>query len=333
MLARLEPELPLGEEWSYEPKWDGFRCLLFRDGDTVDLRSRNDRPLARYFPEVVSAARSAPQGRFVLDGELLVHVDGRADFPALLARLHPAESRANVLAERTPATYVAFDLLAAGDDVLLGEPLHARRTALGDVGAVAGSRMQLTPCTHDPAVARDWLDAARGSGIDGVVAKRAASPYEPGRRAMVKIKRRRTVDCVVAGLRLHRSADELGSLLLGLYDDAGALHHVGVVTGFPRPQRAPLLDRLRPLVTALEGHPWQQGFGLEGGALGRLKGTAGRWTPDLPRDWVPLRPQLVCEVGYDAAEGTRFRHPARLLRWRPDRDARTCLLGQLAAGR
>ncbi|MDP9417263.1 MAG: ATP-dependent DNA ligase, partial [Actinomycetota bacterium] len=230
----------------------------------------------------------------------------------------------------TPASYVAFDLLAHDETVLLAEPLSSRRPALAEVAGVAGGHtLAMTPSTEDHDIAARWLDAVKGTGVDGVVAKRWDAPYSPGRRAMVKIKRERTVDCVVAGLRLFRSPDELGSLLLGLYDEAGALHHVGVVASFPRADRAPLLDRLRPLVTTLERHPWEHGFGLEGGALGRLKGTAGRWTPDLPRDWVPLRPEVVCEVAYDALEGMRFRHPARLRRWRLDRGAGSCRLDQL----
>jgi ATP-dependent DNA ligase len=328
MLARLVSELPGAGPHAYEPKWDGFRCLAFRGGDEVDLRSRNDRPLARYFPEVVEALLALPTQRVVLDGEVLVTVGGRADFSALLGRLHPAASRVERLSRESPATYVAFDLLALDDRELLDVPFRERRGVLEAVLEGVPPPLVVTPATRDPEIAGQWLEGLPGGGADGVVVKADDLHYQPGRRVMVKVKRARSVDCVVAGFRLL-SPTELSSLLLGLYAPDGVLHHVGVVTSLPKAQRAALLDALAPLVAPLHDHPWEQGFGLEGGSLGRLKGTAGRWTPDMPRDWVPLRPERVAEVSYDHLEGQRFRHPARLLRWRPDRDAASCRLDQL----
>ena len=329
VLARLERELPVGDGWSYEPKWDGFRCLVFRDGDDVDLRSRNDRPLARYFPEVVAAALQVPSTAFVVDGELIVRAGGAADFSALLARLHPAASLVAQLAVRTPATFVAFDVLAVETEDLRSLPHAERRDRLGRL--LADSGLATSPITAAAETAAAWLDAPAGSGIDGVVAKHATTTYDEGRRVLVKVKREHTVDCVVAGFRVYDARpDEVSSLLLGLHGDDGSLHHVGIAGGLPRRHRRELLDVLRPLLTGLSGHPWERGFGLEGGVLGRLKGTAGRWTPDLPRTWNPVRPELVCEVAYDHLEGLRFRHPARLRRWRPDRDPRSCTVEQIA---
>jgi ATP-dependent DNA ligase len=332
MLAKLARELPLGREWAYEPKWDGFRCLAFRNGDDVDLRSRNNRPMGRYFPEVVAALSALPERRLVLDGELLVTSAGRIDFPALMARLHPAATRVALLREQTPAELVVFDVLAVGGDDLTGAPFRQRRARLAEALTAAPAGLRITEATGDVERARAWLDATQ-PGADGVVAKRRDSAYEPGRRVMVKVKRDRTADCVVAGFRLFADPPAVSSLLLGMYDAGGVLHHVGVVTAMPKARRGPLLRELLPLRVALEGHPWEHGFGLEGGALGRLKGTAGRWTPAMPRDWEPLAPVLVAEVAYDAVEGSRFRHPARFRLWRADRDARGCRIEQLTAGR
>jgi ATP-dependent DNA ligase len=326
MLARLARTLPVAEGLAYEPKWDGFRCLASSYEDTVLLRSRNDRPLERYFPEVVAGLRQLPD--VLLDGELLVVGAGGADFPALMARLHPAASRVDRLARETPASYVVFDLLAVGGEDLTGRPFAERRDRLAALLADPPSPLVLTPQTPDPGQAQDWLDAGAGSGIDGVMVKPADLLYEPGRRSMVKVKHLRTADVVVAGVRVHPDGG-VGSLLLGVYDGA-TLHHVGVVTQLARAARQALREELAPLVTDLAGHPWERGFGLEGGALGRLKGTAGRWTPDMVRDWVPLRPERVAEVSYDHLEGVRFRHPARFVRWRPDRDPGSCTVDQLA---
>ena len=325
MLARLERELPLGDGLTYEPKWDGFRCLASVAAGDVVLKSRNERPLQRYFPEVVSALGGL--GDVVLDGELVIWRDGHADFPAMLARLHPAALRVDRLARETPATYVVFDLLAVEGDSLMTTAYAERRRRLESLLAEPPAPVVLTAQTHDPVEAAAWLDAPPGSGIDGVMAKSPDLRYEPGRRSMVKVKRLRTVDCVVAGVRVHADGG-VASLLLGLYE-GDLLHHVGVVAQIAKAARAELRRELAPLAVPLAGHPWEHGFGLEGGALGRLKGTAGRWTPDMVQDWVPVQPERVVEVSYDHVEGVRFRHPARFVRWRPDRDARTCTVEQL----
>ncbi len=325
MLARLERVLPVGRGLRYEPKWDGFRCLAFCAGGQVELHSRNERPLTRYFPEVVAALQGLPD--VVLDGELVITTGGRADFPALLARLHPAATRAALLARETPACYVVFDVLADRDEDLTSAPFAVRRGRLEALLADPPDRLVATPQTTDPEVARDWLHAAAGSGIDGVVVKGDDLRYEPGRRSMAKVKVLRTADCVVAGVRV-RADGGVGSLLLGVYEGE-VLHHVGVAASFAEARRAELRTELAPLVTELPGHPWEHGFGLEGGAMGRLKGTAGRWTPDLPQDWLPVRPERVAEVSYDHLEGWRFRHSGRFVRWRPDRTAASCTVEQL----
>jgi ATP-dependent DNA ligase len=331
MLARLARELPLGSDLVYEPKWDGFRCMSFRAGDAVDLRSRNQRPLARYFPEVVAALRSLAVTDAVMDGELVVIGDDRFDFAALMSRLHPAGSRVELLARTTPATLVAFDLLAVDGDVLLRRPFAERRHRLEEAIAGAPPALRLCPSTPDPAAARPWLGYS-GRGIDGVVVKNATAPYEPGRRTMTKIKLERSADCVVAGFRWMAARPLVSSLLLGLHDDedgCDVLRHVGVVTAFTTAFRQRLVADLAPLAVPLDGHPWEHGFALEGGPMGRLKGAADRWTPDLELDWVPLAPERVCEVAYDQLDGRRFRHAARWRRWRPDRSPRSCRIDQL----
>jgi ATP-dependent DNA ligase len=328
MLARLARELPRGD-YLYEPKWDGFRCLCFRDGDHVDLRSRHDRPLARYFPELVEALRAVDRDEFVLDGEAVVLSPGGFDFSALMARLHPAASRVERLARETPAHFVGFDLLALGNEDMRPLRFETRRERLEELLANPPDRLRLTPMTDDPAVAEDWLERFQGAGIDGVVAKARDLRYLPGVRAMIKVKHERTADCVVAGFRLYADGSTLSSLLLGLYDDEGRLEHVGIASSFPRQRRDELLEELRSLIVPLEGHPWEHGFLLGGGALGRLKGAAGRWTPDMEREWIPVAPERVCEVAYAQLDGHRFRHPAKFRRWRPDRDPRSCTLDQL----
>ena len=328
MLARLARELPL-DGYAYEPKWDGFRCLVFRD-EGVDLRSRNQRPLARYFPEVVEAVHALPTERFALDGELVVTSRGGFDFTALLARLHPAASRVERLRRETPASLIAFDLLAHEDDDLRERPFRERRTLLAELLRDAGPPLFLTPATDDPERAAVWLDRFQGAGVDGVVAKHAELRYEPGRRAMIKVKRERTADCVVAGFRWFTDRPLPSSLLLGLYDTEGRLRHVGIASAFSEDARRELLDRLRPLVVSLAGHPWEQGFLLAGSPAGRLPGAAGRWAPEeMEQDWTPVAPELVCEVAYDQLDDHRFRHPARFRRWRPDRDPLSCQLEQL----
>jgi ATP-dependent DNA ligase len=317
MLAQLARELPEGD-YLYEPKWDGFRALALRDGATVDIRSRHGRPLARYFPEVVEALRAQPCERFVLDGEILA-----TPFPALMARLHPAASRVERLRAETPAELVAFDLLALDGEELLDAPLADRRARLE---ALVAPPLLLSPATRDAGVACAWLDEH-----EGVLAKPLAGSYEPGRRGWVKVKHDRTADCVVAGFRWNARAPTLGSLLLGLYDEQAALVHVGVVTGLAQARKRELHATLAPLVVPIEGHPWERGFGLERSPVGRLLGAAGRWDPaEMALDWVPVAPELVAEVAYTQVDGFRFRHPARLRRWRPDREPRSCTLEQLA---
>ncbi len=327
MLARLARELP-ADGFLYEPKWDGFRCLAFRDGGEVDLRSRHDRPLARYFPELVEALSTLARERIVLDGEIIVAGPNGFDFAALLARLHPAASRVARLAGETPATFVAFDLLALDAEDVRRRPFRERRAALEE--ALAGVRppLALTPVTEDTGTAARWLQG-RHDGIDGVVAKDASGAYEPGIRALVKVKTERTADCVVAGFRLHEDRPLPSSLLLGLYDDEGALRHVGIAASFGERLRESLLADLGPLATSLEGHPWARGFLTAGSRMGRLKGAAARWVPEMGLDWVPVRPERVCEVSYDRVDRDRFRHPARFRRWRPDREPRSCTFEQL----
>jgi ATP-dependent DNA ligase len=329
MLARLARELPEGD-FVYEPKWDGFRCLAFTvPAGEVDLRSRNQRPLARYFPELVDALRALPRAA-VLDGELVIAGPAGFDFAALLARVHPAASRVARLARETPASFVAFDLLAEGEEDLRPRPFAERRARLERLIDAAPPLVRLTPATGDPAIARAWLERFQRAGVDGVVAKRRDLPYEPGRRTMVKVKREHTVDCVVAGLRTFQGEPVVASLLLGLWD-GGALRHVGVASSFPERERRELHAALAPLAVPLAGHPWERGFNVANSPTGRLAGSAGRWDPrQMALDWTPLAAERVAEVAYDRLDDLRFRHPARLVRWRPDRDARSCTLDQLS---
>jgi ATP-dependent DNA ligase len=329
MLGKLARELP-DDHYLYEPKWDGFRCIAFRCGEEVDLRSRNDRPLARYFPELLAGLRSLSDARFVLDGEIVIARSGRFDFEALLARLHPAESRVRRLSRETPAAFVAFDLLALEDQDLRGEPFSKRRLLLSRLLAGAEPPIHLTPATSDAPTASGWLERFAGGGIDGVIAKHPDLPYEPGARTMIKVKRERTADCVLAGFRWFVDRPLPSSLLLGLYDEARTLQHVGVVTSFSERRRHELLEELRGLVVPLQGHPWEHGFLTAGSPVGRLAGAAGRWSPtEMAQDWVPLAPSRICEVAYDQVDRDRFRHPARFRHWRPDREPRSCTLDQL----
>jgi ATP-dependent DNA ligase len=330
MLGRRVDALPTGDV-VYEPKWDGFRSLAFRDGDEVDLRSRHGRPLARYFPEIVAALRSVPEPRFALDGEIVVTSERGFDFEALLARVHPAASRVERLSRETPATFVAFDLLAEGDQSLLDRRFEDRRGSLERLLPEAHRALRLTPATRDPAEAERWL-ALDGAGIDGVMAKPADLPYRPGARDMVKVKRERTADCVAAGFRVYADRPLLSSLMLGLYDDDGALHHLGVVQAFTNKRRAELIEELSALAVPLAGHPWEHGILMGGGTTGRLAGAAGRWSPEMALDWVPIAPERVVEVAYDQVDSGRLRHPARFRRWRPDREPRSCTLDQLESG-
>ena len=328
MLARLVRALP-HDGYLYEPKWDGFRCLAFRSGDEVDLRSRNHRPLARYFPEVVDALLALRARSFVLDGELLATRGGRFDFEALLARLHPAAARVERLRRETPASFVAFDALECDGEAMLDRPFAWRRDSLEHLLADCRPPLYLTPLTDDYGLACRWLDAWDGPGIDGVMAKHRDLLYEPGRRRMIKVKRERTADCVVAGCRWFADRPEVSSLLLGLHD-GDVLRHVGVASSFTSHRRRELLEAVRPRFTSLAGHPWERGFLLGGGSLGRLRGAATRWSADeMELDWTPLVPELVCEVSYDQVDDHRLRHPARFRRWRPDRDADSCHVAQL----
>ena len=330
MLARLARELPR-DGFLYEPKWDGFRCLAFRDCDAIDLRSRNQRPLARYFPELVEALLALEPRDFVLDGELVVIRDGRMDFQALLARLHPAASRVERLRRETPAAFIVFDLLALGGDDLRDEPFRERRQRLESLLRASEPPLFLTALANDPETAEAWLERFQGAGIDGVVAKHAELPYVPGRREMVKVKHERTADCVVGGFRVFADRPLPSSLLLGLYDEEDDLRHIGVTSSFQERARLELLEKLRPLIVPLAGHPWERGFLMaRGPATGRLHGAAAMWDPEARElDWTPVAPELVCEVAYDQLDDHRLRHPARFRRWRPDRDASSCLLDQL----
>ncbi|MBE7323995.1 ATP-dependent DNA ligase [Nocardioides sp. Y6] len=351
MLARSAAKVPRDEGWSFEPKWDGFRCLVFRDGDDVELTSRNTKPLTRYFPEVVEAVKRDLPEQVVIDGELFVALtsdDGtqRLDFDALSERIHPADSRVRMLAESTPAGFVAFDLLALGEESYLERPFAERREALeqalghldspvsnpADPGSLGG-RCHLTRTTTDPDEATEWFTTFEGAGLDGVVAKPLAAAYAPNQRTMVKVKHTRTADVVLAGYREHKTSTPenplLGSLLLGLYDETDGeprLQHVGVAASFTAKRRAELVAELADLVCAPEDHPW--------GAWSvanpdRIPGAQSRWSAGKDLSFVPLRPERVLEVKYDHMEGRRFRHTAHFVRWRPDREPLSCGYGQL----
>jgi ATP-dependent DNA ligase len=330
MLAKAVTKVPIGEGVFYEPKWDGFRCIVFRDGDEVELGSRNERPLTRYFPEVVEAVKAALPERCVVDGEIVVPNGDRLHFEALLQRIHPAESRVRLLAEQTPASFVAFDLLAVGDESLLEVPFAQRRARLQEV--VTGTEsVHLTAITQDPATAQRWFEQFEGAGLDGVVAKAPDLPYGPDQRLMTKVKHVRTADCVVAGFRWHKSGPIVGSLLLGLYDD-GVLQHIGVAASFPMTRRAELVEELAPYrAEALDGHPWQDWANAQVQENGenRMPGAISRWNAKKDLSWVPLRPELVVEIKYDQLEGRRLRHTGQFLRWLPDRDALSCTYDQL----
>ena len=335
MLAKLQPAIPIGEGWIYEPKWDGFRAIVFRDGEHLYLQSRDLKPLDRYFPELGDPLRALARPRFVLDGEIVIARDGGLDFESLLLRIHPAASRVRMLAEQTPASFVAFDLLADGDDDLREAPLAERRARLERLLADAPESVLLTPASADPAVAQDWFATFEGAGLDGVVAKRADLRYQPGQRAMIKIKHLRTADCVVAGFRWHKNGPGtmIGSLLLGLWNAAAQLQHVGVTSSFSNETRGQLVAFLEPYRTdALDGHPWAEwaSASMQAEASGqRLPGAKSRWNRGKDLSWQPLRPELVCEVAFDHLQGDRFRHASTFKRWRPDRSPESCRYGQL----
>lgn len=328
MLSKAVSEIPEG--MLYEPKWDGFRAIVFRDGPEVELGSRNERPLTRYFPELLLALRANLPERCVLDGEIVIVRGDRLDFDALLNRIHPADSRVKLLAAETPATFVAFDLLALGDESLLETPFSRRRQLLEEALRDAGPPVHVTPSTTSVEVARQWFRQFEGAGLDGVVAKPLDLPYRQDERRMFKIKHERTADCVVAGYRWHKSGGVVGSLLLGLYNQAGGLQHVGVAASFPMKRRAQLVDELAPYaMEGFEGHPWAEWAFAEAHMSDRLPGGMSRWNAKKDLSWVPLRPELVCEVAYEHMEGTRFRHTAQFRRWRPERTPESCTYAQL----
>ncbi|WP_432987218.1 ATP-dependent DNA ligase [Dactylosporangium sp. CA-233914] len=344
MLAKSIPSLPSAPGMSYEPKWDGFRCIVFRDGDEVELASRGGKTLTRYFPEVVEQVRAQLPPRCVVDGEIIVirrdHGEPKLDFELLGQRIHPAASRVRLLAEQTPASFVAFDLLAIGDESLVGQGYARRRARLAEALDGVKPPVHVTPVTTDIAVAQDWFERFEGAGLDGVIAKPADGAYEPGKRAMFKIKHSRTADAVVAGFRWHKDGPIVGSLMLGLYDEEGRLHHVGVAASFTRERRAELVEELAQYREGIEDHPWNWAGQLPGSAATslesapaeagtRVPGAVSRWTGKKDLSFVPLRPELVVEVGYDAMEGDRFRHTAQFKRWRPDRDPSSCTYEQL----
>jgi ATP-dependent DNA ligase len=330
MLAKPVDAIPDGD-YVFEPKWDGFRSIVFRDGDEVEIGSRNERPMTRYFPELVAAIRAELPPRCVIDGEIVVPDSSgqRLDFEALQLRIHPAASRVTLLAEQTPAHFMAFDLLALGSDNYMERPFAERRALLAKVLAGVRPPIHLTLATTDRSVATGWFSQFEGAGLDGLIAKPADGVYEPDKRVMKKVKHERTADCVVAGYRVHKSGpDRIGSLLLGLHTADGRLASVGVVGAFPMEQRIALFTELQPLVTSFEGHPWDWGAQAAGQRTPRAA-MASRWNADKDLSFVPLRPERVLEVRYDHMEGPRFRHTAQFVRWRPDREPRSCTYEQL----
>ena len=333
MLAKRVEELPPGEEWIFEPKWDGFRALVFRDGDEIFIQSRDEKPLNRYFPELLEPLRRTLPARSVMDGEIVIVNDGELDFDLLQLRLHPAASRVNLLSRQTPASFVFFDVLCQGDLDLRQEPFEIRRQRLESLVSAAKPPIHITPATRDRATAQDWFRRFEGAGFDGVVAKQISGVYEPNKRVMLKVKHERDCDCVVAGFRWHKKGDRtlVGSLLLGLYDDAGALEHVGVCASFSTAKRKELVELLDPYrQNALHSHPWKhwaEHMAQDGSK--RMPGGQSRWSQGKDLSWEPLRPELVVEVAYDHMQGDRFRHTAQFRRWRPDKKPTDCTYTQL----
>jgi ATP-dependent DNA ligase len=332
MLAKLADDLPRGDAFLYEPKWDGFRAIVFRGANDVYIQSRDLRPLDRYFPELHDALISGLPEGCVLDGEIVIATDHGLDFDALQMRLHPAASRVAKLALETPSAFVAFDAMAADGEDLRQIAQHERRARLERLLAHVKPPIYLTPMTRDPVLASEWLSRFEGAGLDGVIAKPLQAMYEPGKRAMIKIKHARTADCVVAGFRWHKEGrnERVGSLLLGLYDDAGRLHHVGVTSSFTITRRKELAQELAPLrERALDGHPWRDWATVDAAGTTRMPGGQSRWSAGKDLSWEPLRIERVCEVKYDHMQGDRFRHAAVFQRWRPDKPPAECGYDQL----
>jgi len=331
MLAKRVDALPAAGGWIFEPKWDGFRALVFRDGDEIQIQSREERPLNRYFPELIEPIQAQLPRRAVLDGEIVIATGEGLDFDALQLRLHPAASRVKLLSQQTPASIVFFDLLAEGDRDLRSEPFEARRSRLESLLRGAVPPIHLTPATRDCAVAADWFHRFEGAGLDGVMAKPAMGIYEPDKRVMLKVKHERDCDCVVAGFRWYRKSEkkEVGSLLLGLFDDAGNLQHVGVCAGFTDQKRRELVEVLAPYrENALANHPWKEWADL-GGDGKRIPGAQSRWSQGKDLSWEPLRPELVAEVAYEHMQNGRFRHMSHFRRWRTDKRPAECTYAQL----
>jgi ATP-dependent DNA ligase len=331
MLAKLATALPAGDDWLFEPKWDGFRAIVFRDHDRLYVQSRDLRPLDRYFPELQPELRESLPPRCVVDGEIVIATEAGLDFDALQLRLHPAASRVNKLAAETPASFVAFDLLARDSRDLRACPQAERRALLEQALARTSERVHVTPSSRDRSVAGDWFHRFEGAGFDGVIAKHASATYQPGKRVMIKVKHERTADCVVAGFRWHKNGPGtlVGSLLLGLYDDAGALHHVGVTSAFSMDARRRLARELEALrAHALASHPWRDWANVSDGDV-RMPGGHSRWSAGKDLSWEPLRIERVCEVKYDHLQRDRFRHAAVFLRWRSDKRPADCRYDQL----
>lgn len=331
MLAKLASEMPPGEGWLFEPKWDGFRAIVFREGERLYVQSRDLRPLNRYFPDLEAPLLANLPARAVVDGEIVIAGEHGLDFDLLQLRLHPAASRVAMLARESPAAFVAFDLLAEDGEDLRGRPQAERRLRLEQALRDARTPVHLTPCTRDREVAREWFGRFEGAGLDGVMAKRESAPYQPGKRAMVKVKHERTADCVVAGFRWykHGGGALVGSLLLGLYDAEGALHHAGVTSSFTIEARRRLAGELAPLrENAIAGHPWGEWAVASEGTV-RMPGAVSRWSQGKDLSWQPLRIERVCEVKYDHLQGDRFRHATTFVRWRPDRKPADCRYDQL----
>jgi ATP-dependent DNA ligase len=333
MLAKRVGELPAGDDWVFEPKWDGFRALVFRDRDEILIQSRDEKPLNRYFPELLGPLASTLPDRCVLDGEIVIVKDDGLDFDALQLRIHPAASRVQLLSQQTPSSVVFFDLLCRQDRDLRGEPFQIRRRELESLLSSSGPPIHVTPATRDRGTAEDWFRRFEGAGLDGVIAKSLAGTYESNKRVMLKVKHERDCDCVVAGFRWHKQGDRtaVGSLLLGLFDDAGVLQHVGVCASFTTAKRRELAEFLESYRSrALAAHPWKQwsGEAADGGGS-RMPGGQSRWSQGKDLSWEPLRPELIVEVGYDHMQGDRFRHTAQFRRWRNDKKPSDCTYAQL----